>query len=130
MSQNNKYININFPFKDSEKGYFLDLNRDDSNAIRSNLMHLLLTKKGERFYNPDFGTNLLRYIYEPNDSISYSSMKSDIKDTIKKYIPNLKIDEITIEPSEENVEHKVTIRVEYTVTDDVFSESDFIIINL
>lgn len=129
MAQNDRYININFPFRDSDKGFFLDLNRDDSNAIRANLMHLLLTKKGERFYNPDFGTNLLKFLYEPNDAITYSDMQLDIKETIRKYIPNLKIDEVTVEQSDDN-EYKATVRVDYTITDDVFSETDFVIINL
>jgi hypothetical protein len=29
-----KYININYPFKDSPKGFFLDLNSDDASAIK------------------------------------------------------------------------------------------------
>jgi phage baseplate assembly protein W len=129
MAQTDRYININFPFRDSDKGFFLDLNRDDSNAIRADLMHLILTKKGERFYNPDFGTNLLKYLYEPNDSITHSAMKTDIKETVRKFIPNLKIDDVIVEPSEDN-EYKATVRIEYTITDEVFTESDFIIINL
>jgi phage baseplate assembly protein W len=129
MAQTDRYININFPFRDSDKGFFLDLNRDDSNAIRADLMHLILTKKGERFYNPDFGTNLLKYLYEPNDTITHSTMKTDIKETVRKFIPNLKIDNVIVEPSEDN-EYKATVRIEYTITDEVFTESDFIIINL
>jgi len=129
MAQTDRYININFPFRDSDKGFFLDLNRDDANAIRADLMHLILTKKGERFYNPDFGTNLLRYLYEPNDLITHSEMKTDIKDTVKKFIPNLKVDDVIVETSMDN-EYKATVRIEYTITDEVFTESDFIIINL
>jgi hypothetical protein len=29
-----KYININYPFKDSPKGFLLDLNSDDASAIK------------------------------------------------------------------------------------------------
>jgi len=43
-----KYINIAYPFMDSPKGFFLDLTSTDSKAIKSDLMHLILTRKGER----------------------------------------------------------------------------------
>ena len=51
-----KYININYPFKDSKNGFFLDLNSNNDAAIKAYLMHLILTLKGQRLYNPDFGT--------------------------------------------------------------------------
>jgi phage baseplate assembly protein W len=124
-----RFINIEFPFQDSRDGFFLNMNAVDSKAIRSDLMHLILTRKGERFYNPDFGTDLLRFIFEPNDSITYSDIKLDIQTTVKRFIPNLNIDDVIIEPNEE-FEYKANVRIDYTITDDVFSESDFIIINL
>lgn len=129
MAQNNKYINIEFPFKDSNNGFFLQLTKTDSKAIKSDLMHLILTRKGERFYNPDFGTDLLRFIFEPNDSLTYSAIKLDIQTTVKKYIENLEVNDVIVEYDEEN-EHRVSIRIDYTITDDIFKESDFVIINL
>lgn len=124
-----RFINIEFPFQDSKDGFFLNMNNVDSKAIRSDLMHLILTRKGERLYNPEFGTDLLRYIFEPNDSVTYSDIKLDIQTTVKKFIPNLNVDDIIIEPSDE-YEYKANVRINYTITDDIFSESDFIIISL
>lgn len=124
-----RFINIEFPFQDSKDGFFLNMNSVDSKAIRSDLMHLILTRKGERLYNPDFGTDLLRFIFEPNDNITYSDIKLDIQTTVKRFIPNLNVDDITVEASEE-FEYKANVRIDYTITDDVFSESDFIIITL
>ena len=124
-----KYININFPFKNSVKGFFLDLTETDDKAIKADLMHLLLTRKGERYYMPDFGTNLLQYIFEPNDRQTLSDIKQDITETVKKYLPNLVINDVIVEPSSES-EYAATIRVDYTVTDDVFEQTDFVIIQL
>jgi phage baseplate assembly protein W len=124
-----KYININFPFRDSVKGFFLDATETDAQAIKADLMHLILTKKGERYYMPDFGTNLLKFIFEPNDAITLSDIKRELKDTVKKYLPNLQINDVLVEPSEEN-EYTAVVRIDYTVTDDVFEETDFVIIQL
>jgi len=124
-----KYINIDFPFSESEVGHYVKLNSLTNKAIRADLMHLLLTNKGERFYMPDFGTNLLKYIYQQNDSFTLSEIKSDVKETVKKYIPNLNIDELEVNFDEQN-EYKANIKINYTITDGVFKDSDFIIINI
>ena len=124
-----QFININFPFKQSSKGFFIDLNETDATAIKADLMHLLLTNKGERYYNPDFGTNLRKYIFEPHDNITHSEIKTELNDTIKKFIPNLTINDLVIEESE-FIEYLAEIRIKYTVTDGVFNNSDSITINL
>ena len=95
-----RYINIDFPFKDSKKGFYFELNQTDKDAIRADLLHLLLTNKGERLYLPDFGSDLKKYIFEMNDQVTHDEIKINLNDTIKKFIPNLQIDEITFEDIE------------------------------
>ena len=68
MADNGKFINIAFPFKESRRGDFVKLNSSDKQAIKADLMHLILTRRGERLYLPDFGTDLLKYIFEMNDT--------------------------------------------------------------
>jgi hypothetical protein len=48
---------------------------------------------------------------------------------IKKYIPNLQLTELSVNNSEEN-EYKKIIRLDYVVTEDAFSFSDYVIIEL
>ncbi len=43
-----------------------------SDSIKSNLMFLLVTDKGSRFYNRGYGTNLKKFLFEQND-FSYRS---------------------------------------------------------
>jgi phage baseplate assembly protein W len=123
------YININYPFKNSPKGFFLDLTSDDNAAIKADLLHLILTRKGQRLYNPDFGTDLLRFIFEPNDGLTLSKIKEEIDAAIDKYLPNLKVTDIIVEPSELD-DHLAVVRIDYTITDDVFVQTDFVIINI
>jgi phage baseplate assembly protein W len=92
-------------------------------------MHLLLTNKGERLYMPDFGTNLKKYLFEPNIESTNADIRSEIQTSINKYIPNLKIDTLTVTPSDDN-EHSVFVKLEYTVTNDTFQQSDFVIIQI
>ena len=129
MGSNNKFINIAFPFKESGRGDFIELNNSDKHAIKSDLMHLILTRKGERLYMPEFGTDLLKYIFEQNDGLTRSDIRADITDTVKKYMPNLQINDVIVEQLENN-EHVATIKIDYTVTEGVFQETDFVIIQL
>ena len=87
---------INFPFRQSEKGFYLSLSEETSEEIRSNLLHLILTRRGTRYYLPDFGTRLYEYIFEPNDSITFQIIEDEIRTTVKNFIPNLDITQIKI----------------------------------
>ena len=114
-----RYINIDFPFRDSKKGFYFKLNDNDTDAIRSDLLHLLLTNKGERLYMPDFGSDLRKYIFEPNDQITHDKIKDSLNETIKKYIPNLLVNEITFRNDE--IEELIIVDLKYTVTEGTFS---------
>jgi len=98
-----KYININYPFKNSPKGFFLDLNLDENAAIKADLMHLILTRKGQRLYNPDFGTDLLRYIFEPEDGLTLSKIKEEIDTAVNRYLPKLKVVNVELTELKEDV---------------------------
>jgi phage baseplate assembly protein W len=125
----NRFINIQFPFKDSESGFLVALTKEDNAAIKSDLMHLLLTRRGERLYMPKFGTNLLKFIFEPNDGITHSEIETEIKDTVKLYIPNLTITSLTIE-NDPDKNWVAIVNIEFTLTDGVFISKDFITIQI
>lgn len=78
---------------------------------------------------PDFGTNLKKYLFEPNIESVNSDIKSEIQIAIDKYIPNLRVDTLEVIPSNDN-EHAVLVKLEYTVTNDTFQQSDFVIIQI
>ncbi len=117
-----RYINIDFPFKDSDKGFYLNINQTDRDAIKADLLHLLLTNKGERLYLPDFGSDLKKYIFEPNDSITHEEIRDNLNDSIEKYIPNLIVNSINFSNNE--VEELIIVELTYTVTDGTFQSTD------
>jgi phage baseplate assembly protein W len=107
----------------------LELTKVDKRAIKSDLMHLLLTNKGERLYLPDFGANLRKFLFEPNLLEVSNDIRNELQTEINNYIPNLKIDNLEVNPFEGN-EHAVIVRLDYTVTRNTFTESDFVLIQL
>jgi uncharacterized protein len=119
-----RYINIDFPFKDSDKGFYLNITQTDRDAIRADLLHLLLTNKGERLYLPDFGSDLKKYIFEPNDNVTHSEIRDNLNQTISKYIPNLIVNEINFR--NDGVQEAIIVELTYTVTEGTFSSTDTI----
>jgi phage baseplate assembly protein W len=145
---------ITFPFRDSFDGKYLDLTDFEDQEVRSSLIHLLLTRKGTRYFLPDFGTRLYEYIFEPLDGPTFNQIESEIRDSVGKYIPNLQINTISITdasteegtnptttqdgmtnntialPGRAGLEYTAKVRIDYTITNNVFNQSDFIIINI
>ena len=122
-------INIRYPFTDSLKGYYFDLTTTENDAIRSDLMLLILTNKGERLYMPDYGTDLKRYLFNPMDSVTQSDIKQNISESVAKYMPNLTIDNVNITVDDTQV-NRYNVEIKYVVTDDVFQYRDILIIGL
>ena len=124
-----RFINIKFPFRDDPKGKLLEMTQTNEEAIKSDLLHLLLTTRRERLYLPSFGTNLRQYLFEQNEGKVHEGVKQEIQQAINKYIPNLQINEITVTNSESN-EHAAIARLDYTVTTLAFVSSDFVEIEI
>ena len=127
--------NIKFPVRDDNtSNRFLLMTEITKDAFSSNLLLLLLTQKGERYYEPDFGTNLLKYIFEPNDTLTSDDVEEEIRNTVSAYIPALKITKITfnwnVDDSGQPIsENQVNVNIQFTYTEDSFSEQGNIDLN-
>lgn len=118
-----KSVNIKFPIVDDpNKNTYLKMNQITKDAFSSDLLFLLLTERGERYYHPEFGTNLLKFIFEPSDSITSQDIEKQIKDTVSLYIPNLTINNVTFNRPD-NSEVTLNVHVEFTYSEDSFSEN-------
>jgi phage baseplate assembly protein W len=127
--------NITFPITDdSSTNSFLSMNQVTKDSYSSNLLLLLLTQKGERYYESDYGTNLLKYIFEPNDSLTASQVEEEIKNTVALYIPEVKITSVTFNwllddnglPISDN---QLNVNVKFVYGDGAFSEQGNIDLN-
>jgi phage baseplate assembly protein W len=145
---------IAFPFVDSFTGRYLDVTNSTEGEIRANLVHLLLTRKGSRYFLPDFGTRLYEYLFEPLDGPTFSEIESEIRDSVANYLPGILITNIEIKdaslsytdpgatyitpdgtreyrvPGLAEKEHTAKVRIDYRITNSAFESSDFVILNI
>ena len=144
---------IDYPFRNSTVGDYVSMTTTPEREVRADLIHLLLTRKGSRYFLPDFGTRLYEFIFEQNDSVSHNQIEDEVRDSVKKYIPNLDINSITVTSAEDDPEipaspqeeqdnrlfrvsdgsakpYTAKVKIDYTVNNGAFSTSDFIILNI
>ena len=81
----------------------------NSTAIARSIRNLVLTVPGERFFNEDLGSRVSEILFDSIDDISASAIRDEIEETIIKYEPRVKLDNVKVEPNYDNHEFDVTI---------------------
>lgn len=81
--------------------------------VKSQLMHVLFTPIGQRIRQPNFGTNLIQFLFNPNDEETFSDVFLTIKQTVKKWVPDCSLEDITITETDNGLglDAKITFSV-------------------
>lgn len=78
-------------------------------AIARSIRNLVFTQPGEKFFNPNLGSRVSRQLFENMDAISASIIEDEIRDTINKYEPRVRLVSINVSPNYDENEFNVTI---------------------
>jgi phage baseplate assembly protein W len=86
-----------------------------SDQVESNLKNLLLTKKGERLMQPEFGCGLQELLFEQNDTGLETRIEDVINDAVGYWLPYININSIDIQsdPAQRDV-NRINVNVSYT----------------
>lgn len=79
----------------------------------ANFRNLLQTQRGERYYHPSFGCDLIAILFEPNVGELKSEIASIITEATDKWLPYINIDDILITTNEDDplLEHQLIISI-------------------
>ena len=110
-----QFFGIKYPFqKNDYQNFFVDANMTEKDKVRSQIMHVICTPKGQRIMNPEFGTDLIKYIFEMNDSESWEAVKNEIMSSVQRYVPNVTLDDIKVATSDDE-RGAIYVRVDYSL---------------
>jgi len=98
MTTKLSFKDINITFKKHPVTNDLVVSRDAS-AIKQALTNLLLTNKGERLFNPRYGSNIRNYLFEPLDYGTAAQIRTNIVYTINKFEPRVDLENIDVFPN-------------------------------
>ena len=101
---NNYAVGITLPIQRGEDGYFRQSFRT-FDQIRSNLKNLLLTKKGERIFQPEFGSGLHDLLFNPATEKFEEDLENTINDAIAQWLPYIVVEDINIDISNEQTDN-------------------------
>ena len=78
-------------------------------AISRSIRNLVLTTPGARFFNPDLGSRVSQSLFENIDEISAASIRDEIEETIIRYEPRVKLQDVKAIPNYDENSFDVTI---------------------
>ena len=93
--QKNIVIGVSLPF--NAPGVF-NKTYSTKDQIKSNLINLLLTDKGERIMNPEFGTDIRKSLFDNMTNSSADLLKLKIINSVNIFVPEIILGEVKVEP--------------------------------
>ena len=90
----------------------------DKSAIAQSITNLLMTKKGERPFQPNLGSGLQDMLFEPLDYGSAAMIKQEIAKCINKYEPRVRVQKIYCEVDFDNNGYNVEMQYKIVGRDD------------
>ena len=106
---------ITLPVQRGNTGYFNQAFSSFEQA-KSNLKNLLMTRKGERIMQPNFGTGLHELLFEQMDEGFETKLQETITKNVNYWLPYINIEEIDIEMTDAMKDNHIAhMTIQFTV---------------
>jgi phage baseplate assembly protein W len=122
--QRNTAIGVKLPFNAPGVFYSTFSTKDQ---LKYNLINLLLTSKGERVYNPEFGTLLKAQLFNPMTDTSFGDIEDSIIDSVQLYIPEIQINNVEFIQEGEYGSNSLVVKLTYQIL--ISGQADTVTVN-
>ena len=96
QSQPVRYADITTAFKIHPNKLDLILD-ENTEAVKSSIKNILLTNRGERFFNTFLGANLSSHLFENFDTTTKNSIRSAVTSSISNFEPRAKVESVDVD---------------------------------
>jgi phage baseplate assembly protein W len=86
--------------------------RNNEDAVSRAIKNLIQTEPNERLFNPSYGCELRKLLFENNDSTLRSAVRSAIEYSINTFEPRAKLEDVVISNTDD---HSITVDIYYRV---------------
>jgi phage baseplate assembly protein W len=83
----------------------------DENAIRNSIYNLFNTVPGQNLLNPEYGLNLVKYLFEPLNEYNGRLIGNAIIDGLSTYEPRVVVNNIDIQINEDEQTYYITLSI-------------------
>lgn len=92
-------LDLNFTIHPLKK----DINKNlDQVAVINAIKNLVLTNHYEKPFNPDYGSNIRKLLFETVDIVTASAIEREIQQTIENYEPRVNLISVSVIPDPDN----------------------------
>jgi phage baseplate assembly protein W len=103
----------------TQNGEFSSTKIYDIALVKQDLLNHFNIRKGEKLENPEFGTNIWQYLFDPLDVDTKNAIISDVE-AVGNYDPRVQIDQIEVQEYEHGVQVTMTlIYIGYGISEQV-----------
>ena len=116
QSFNDYAIGISLPIQITNTAF--EQTFQTSEQVKSNIKNLLLTKKGERILQPEFGSGLQSLLFEPNVDDFEGRIEDTINESLEQWLPYVTAEEIDIDASDTlRDNNRINVSVKFRIGD-------------
>lgn len=87
---------------------FQDPKLYDIELVKQDLLNHFNIRKGEKLENPEFGTNIWLYVFDPLDQDTKNSIIQEVED-VCAYDPRVDLDQIEVDEYEHGIQIRVSL---------------------
>ena len=107
-------IGFTLPFGTTQTGPAFNASYTTIEAVRNNMVNLLLTTKGERLSNPAFGSTLKWILFEQNDEEVIMKIQDSIREAVAEFMPYVTLLNIAVDRFDGGKETSANVAVSIT----------------
>lgn len=122
-----KFKDISMSFQSNPLTFDLIALRD-ANAIARSIKNIIVTRPGEKLFDPEFGTNITDSLFEQLDDTTADEIKDQIKFSINRFEPRVRYISSIIDPNYEENAFNVQIVYEIVGLDIAPQQLEFILL--
>ena len=97
-------IGITLPIQIGNMGYFQQA-FDTLTQVKSNFINLILTKKGERVHQPEFGCGIHDYLFEQLTPENIEGARLSVVNAVERWMPFLELVQFELNASPNDLDN-------------------------
>lgn len=92
------------------------LNITNLESIKRSVRNIVSTNKGERKLDPDFGSHVRSYLFEPDSDIIRYAIQEEIYLQLENFEPRIDVLSVIVSNTSEEIDnHELLVTIEFTV---------------
>jgi phage baseplate assembly protein W len=96
-------IGITLPLQLGNTGYF-EQSFDTLTQVKSNFINLILTRRGERVHQPEFGCRIHEYLFEQMTPENVEGARLSVVAAVEKWMPFLELIQFDLTVTNEDID--------------------------